>query len=61
MARTPTEEELQKSKDRYNKEILDRFCHNKCFGHYIAHHEYPHKYVKCCICGHTKELKKPAE
>jgi len=59
MTKKFTEEEIKKLEEKNREEILEKFCHtNGCFGHYMQHHEFPHKYVKCVICGHTKELKK---
>ena len=41
--------------DIFDEETLYRFCHNCNVGIYKQHHQFPHKYIKCEVCGHTKE------
>lgn len=36
---------------------LSKICSNCKTGNYQAHHQYPHKYASCALCGHTKEVK----
>ena len=39
----------------FDKETLAKICSECNVGSYQAHHEYPHKYSKCSLCGHTKD------
>ncbi len=45
----------------FDEEVLYRFCHECNAGIYRQHHEFPHKYIKCPVCGHTKEIFKSKE
>lgn len=48
----------------FDKQILSKICRQCGWGNYRLHPEQPHKYLKCCLCGHTKEIlvdRKPDE
>ena len=38
----------------FEKQILARICSNCHRGVYRQHHEWPHRFVKCDLCGFTK-------
>jgi ribosomal protein S27AE len=45
---------LDKAMKDFEKQINAKICSNCKMGNYKQHHEKPHLWLKCGICGHTK-------
>jgi hypothetical protein len=42
--------------EEFEKEVLSKICLECRAGTYSPHPEQPEKYVKCCLCGHCREI-----
>jgi hypothetical protein len=58
MRNKPSKESSKAIQDKFEKDINDNFCKLCHAGNYRGHHQFPYKYLKCPICGHTIEIKK---
>lgn len=45
--------------EEFDREVMSKICKICHSGVYMQHPEFPEKYLKCPICGHTKEYVKP--
>lgn len=52
-----SDKELDIYVKKHHEDLVKTICQLCKMGRYAQHHEKPHLWLKCPICGHTKSIK----